>query len=254
MDHCRRFNRYTGRFNIKPEKLFFSHLEQARGESFFTREYYKHPSENEFSGNDIQVQLNLHPEKNGAFSAQIERFGETPNFTGSQSGESVEVHFMSDILDPQSGAFEQISVTAKLDGRELRLHYDRHGNIAAISFVPGGGNGELYASNPPSRSDFKIKGLLETGNAMFRSGRNTYEAKYDDGEEQIVFTRTESGDIKDVIKLPRHVDGKQVFDDLLPKPLLDNVFSADTELDRTWKDFNLETFGVTWDRPTPNPK
>lgn len=58
-----------------------------------------------------------------------------------------------------------------------------------------------------------------------------------------------------MVKLPAQIDELGVFNSLFPKPFLDNINDADAdlEMDRTWKDFHLDSVGVSWERPSPTP-
>ncbi len=254
INHITNLNRWTGRFNVLPDKLFFGHLQKNENGSFFNRTYYKHPSTPEFSGKDIQAQLSLRGERPGTFGGTITRHGEMPNLNGKTS-EEVSIRFMNNHFSEKERLdLDKVSIKANFEGRELILDFDKNGDINTILFRPREtGKENLYASDLTSRSFFKMKELFETGRAAYSKGGSVYEVTYDGDAGKLSLTHKEGEKVKDVITLPRHLDKEGIFNNLFPEPFLKDIYGASTEADDTWKDFNLETVGVNWDRPTPNP-
>lgn len=245
-------NRLPGKFDIRPDKLFYSYLIKNESGEFFNRYYYKYPTAKNFSGNDIQVRLTFTKRPHLNNYVKIEKFGEGPSFTGIKT-ESFEVTFIPPYFETEGDInFDQISLTAKFNERELSIHYERQGDISAFNLEPTNYRDGLLASSR-GRQDISIEQLLENGEGTFQSGNNIYRTSYDKEGEIIRLERLVDGELQDTILIPRHLDGSQKFDELFPKPLRDNLNNADPDEDRTWKDINLQTFGVTWEMPSANP-
>jgi len=254
VNHVNRYrdmNNLLGDFDIRPDRLFYVWSQKREDGEFYNRCHYKRPTESEFSSNDIQANLDISKDKNGKYFVKIAKYGEGPSFTGTQT-ERIEVQFSSPHFKSENIDFSQISINAKFNERKLGIYYEKNGDISTFSLDPTNYRNDLYASNA-GRQDINIAQLLENGEGAFQSGNNNYRVVYDKEKDVIKLDRSSNGEVKDSVIIPRHLNSLQKFDELVPKPLLDNLDSVEPEEDRTWKDMNLQTFGVTWDMPTANP-
>lgn len=248
---ARNFRREGNKVDLKiiPQELFYAQQVTNENIDSVERTYYKRPQSDEFSGNDISAKLSINKFPNGNFSGRIYKYGEGPSFTGSQT-EYVTADFTPPLYGSQEGiGFEQVSVEAKFAGKTFTAHY-REGHLSSLGF-------SLNQDRELSSLNLPIKSIIRDGEVVYNSSNASYHAKFDSETGQISVERAVGGKVEDTMVIPHQIDGNQIFEELVPKPLLDNPQAADSGADKTWKDFSLRTVGIKWDmppasKPTPN--
>ncbi len=228
---------------VVPEALFYASRVNLTHRELNSRRYYKRLTQGNFSFSDISAELFIDKSANGNYSGKISKYGEGPSFTGGPT-EHVEVYFTPPSFKSQNGvAFEEISIDAEFAGKNLAVKYDQGGELSAFDF-------DVNNSSEIRVRNFPIKRIMEEGEAEYISGNIKYQAKVDSETGFISIELLTGGNSEDNFVIPYKIDGKRIFEELVPKPLFDNLQQADLDADKTWKDFSLRTFGIKWDMPS----
>lgn len=287
VSRIRRSLQRKGSYRTVPEELFFA---DNRG-SLVSRTYQKHPTRMENPRDELLADIQISRDKDGFPGALFELWGEKPNFSSSHE-ESLSAHFspvptersMFELPEGADPVFRKVLdkvfagkeftkagdkpnynlvIRRDIDGRELYLQYDR-GKIVTIGFELDNDHqsSRLHVSGRPDPElagiELDLNELLETGHVSGKVPKSiVYDLTYKESDDEqpgiITLTKRQKGVVTDHLIIPSIVKSQQLFEELFPKPLLEDPFQAGIEWDQRWKDADLGTFGVNWDRPTPNP-
>ena len=125
-------NEVKGKFDIRPENLFYGYGITDGSYEFFNRYHYKRPTKKHFSANDLLAELRTIKQPNGKSYAEIEKYGEGPSFSEQQT-ESLDVSFIPPKFESREHVdFDLIGVFAKFGGRELGVFYEENGNLSTF--------------------------------------------------------------------------------------------------------------------------
>ncbi len=141
------------KFRTEAERLFYATQSQSSKGLRVRRQYLREPIDDSFNlYTDVLASLDLRRSPNGDYGVGIKKFGEF--YT--RNREMVGATF---ILDERSGAstvYQQISIAAQLEDKELSVSYRGTGSISTITF-PSIGPYSVSISTPPNRSEVTLK-------------------------------------------------------------------------------------------------
>lgn len=238
-------NNFKGEFRIIPEKLFVSEeLPKQEWQSLFFRSYYQNPLNRSFDGLDQRAKLILSRSKNGYF-AKIEKTGEHRKFSEQQPQE-IDIQFSDrDRFEDTGnfGGFSKVLIHRKQNGRELSVYYNKDGRLVQIGEKVGQNKREIIENHFWWDRD-KLNDLLN--GKKFSTRKGEFKASKDKESREVTLTRSINGEVQDRIIIPLEVNLDEIFEQMFPKPLLEDGLNAETNLDEEWMSADLKNFGISW--------
>lgn len=248
VNYVRNINNDPSDYNIQPQNLFYS---TTKSFEFMNEKHrvcerfqYKPPMGGAFNGLDVLAELSFHV-RDTSTKASINKFGETPNYDANFQSNQLKILFETFAKQTKyEHEQDSIEISSDLGPRKLYIKYIQD-NIYSVYIKSHKDYFELDSS--------RFDEILKSGQAIIHKDGKVYEIEYNKDSEMITLKKSVQGEIEDIVVFPRHQNQKEKFEEAFPPEFLDDIYGADTEMDKTWKGVTLDTFGISWDKPTPNP-